>query len=622
MVLKYILNLTKVFIYYLVLFAFCRLVFLIYFTSEVLPEGYSIFIKSLIKALPLDFSAASYLTFIPAVFLLAGSFFQGKFFHLLNRAYLLFTSVLCVLLSISEIGVYREVHVKLYFNLLSHLIHIDELFHSASVGLLALILGLSLLISYGCFRIIDRLFSIGQNLSKPKPLNSATLILVFLLANGILFIAARGGLQPIPINESEVYFSSNQCVNDATVNPLWNIVHSYIENEEVLSGDAYKVMDDSEAEKIVRAMFAEPVDTTVHLFTTPRPNICFLILESWSADVVEACGGYEGFTPNFEKLTHEGYLFTHFKPSGHTSDQGIPAILSGYPALPIGSAINQPEHQASMPCLNTELTDVGYTSSFFFGGQLIYGNIKSYIYRNKFTRVIEQKDLPSSLPAGRLGIHDSIMLNLWLDSINQMKPPFFTCLFTLSTHSPFDAGSSNKINWGDQEQPYLNSIAYADAQIGLFFERAKKQPWYNNTIFILVADHSHNTPRNYAAHTPDFYHIPMLVCGGALRDEFRGVHHDRYGSQTDIASTLLHQLNIKSNSYKWGKNLLNPYHQQFAFYTFNEGCGFADSTGTVVWNKKNPRDNVALAKTEEERRKLAQKNQAMLQALMKDFLSR
>lgn len=617
---RFIINLLKVLVYYLFLFALCRLCFLLYFSKEIIPAGAAIYFRSLANALHLDISTACYLLFVPLILLFIGGFAANNFFRLLLKGYLVITSIVIISLSIAEIAVYREMHVKLYFNLLSHLAHPAELFQSASYGLMLTVLLLIALVSSICIYIANKLF-------KPRPDSSRSVggiiltCIIFPVTAALLVIGCRGGLQPIPINEGEAYFSLNQCVNDATVNPLWNLGESYVENKLVLKGDTYKVMSDKEANEIVNALFAVPKDSTVYLFKTKRPNICILILESWSADVVASCGGYDNLTPNFEKLAPAGYLFTNCKPVGHVSDQGIPGVLSGYPALPIGSAINQPERQMYIPCINNELQDAGYYSSFFFGGQLIYGNIKSYIYRNKFSRVMEQKDFPSSLPAGRLGINDSLMLHIWLDSINRFKQPFFTCLFTLSSHSPFDIPSPYTIDWGGSENPYLNTIIYSDRQLGHFFEEAKKQAWFDSTVFIIVADHSHNVPKNYPYSSPEYYHIPLLIYGGALKEEYRGMKDTAIVSQADIASTLLHQLQLNSDPYRWSKNLMNPYSGNFAFYTFDEGFGFVQDDKKVVWNNKFKYLSLNNAPTPAQRDSLFKEGAAVLQVLMKTYLS-
>ena len=206
--------------------------------------------------------------------------------------------------------------------------------------------------------------------------------------------------------------------------------------------------------------------------------------------------------------------------------------------------------------------------------------------------------------------------------MNTYKQPFFTGLFTLSTHAPFDEPAPKVVDWGGLYQPYLNSVVYDDRQLAKFFDDAKKEPWYDSTVFILVADHSHGTPAEHPYESPEFYHIPFLIYGNALKEEFRGAKNNRLGSQTDIASTLLHQLGYSDSTYRWSKNLMNPYTQQFAFYTFDVGFGFADTSGVVIWNNRFPTQNRNSAKTDGEKSTLYKKGAAMLQVLMNDFLSK
>jgi phosphoglycerol transferase MdoB-like AlkP superfamily enzyme len=616
---RFLKKLSGVFIYYLLLFALCRLIFLLYFFNVVTTEGYTIFFRSLYNALHLDISATCYLLFIPALILLADAFGNGRITGWLLRVYLFCTTAFIVLLSVAEIGVYREIHVKIYFNLLTHLVHAQEIFQSITYSLLGVLLVLLALVMYVCFKIIWRFFkthpgTLPVNKNWPR---IAQLFFVFVICIPLLALGCRGGWQPMPINEGEAVFCSNQCVNAGTINPLWNLIHSYIEDQR-LGGEAYHFMADGEADKIVSDLFPANSDSTIYILKNKRPNVCFLILESWSADLVESCGGYKGLTPNFEKLVSEGYLFTNAISAGHVSDQGIPAILSGYPALTFGSAINQLGKTPKLPNLNQQLKPEGYYSSFFFGGQLIYGNIKNYIYQNGFDRVMEQASFEGKLPEGRLGIQDSILLPAWLDSLNNFPQPFFSCLFTMSTHSPYEMGKHGPVDWGGMENAYLNCAVYSDRQLGLFFEAAKRQPWFANTIFVIVADHSHNTPKNYNYDTREFYHIPLLLYGGALKDEYRGLKDLRTVSQNYIASTLLRQLQLPDSDYAWSKNIFDAQYKPFAFYTFNEGYGFTDSTGYYIWNKKfnynRSSDTTSAVQTP-----LRKKGEAMLQQVMKDF---
>ncbi len=140
---RYIYTLIKAFTFYMLLFALCRLVFLLYFFTTILPHGYGILFQSLGKAIPLDISTASYLLFIPALTLLLAYLFRAKSLMSVIRVYLFCTAFIFAFLAMVEIGVYREAHVKMYFNLLTHAAHIDEIFHTVSRVMLFTLLSLA-----------------------------------------------------------------------------------------------------------------------------------------------------------------------------------------------------------------------------------------------------------------------------------------------------------------------------------------------------------------------------------------------------------------------------------------------------------------------------------------------
>lgn len=175
---------------------------------------------------------------------------------------------------------------------------------------------------------------------------------------------------------------------------------------------------------------------------------------------------------------------------------------------------------------------------------------------------------------GKLGIHDEFMFKELIQQNNKKKEPFFSVLFTLSSHSPYDKPMKNIIDWNDSENPFLNSAYYTDKCIGDFFKLAKKEKWYKNTLFILIADHSHNAYRHWAINQKEYRHIPMLFYGDVLKNKFKGYRYTKIASQTDFATTLLKQLDINTNEFSWSKNLFNPYTKQFAYFELNEGFGW------------------------------------------------
>ncbi|MES2620873.1 MAG: sulfatase-like hydrolase/transferase, partial [Bacteroidota bacterium] len=603
-------------------FTISRLFFLLYFNQELQHNATSLILSTLLNALPLDVSTACYLLFIPVVLLTISFFSSSKFVTRTLSLYMCAVAIIYFFFGIGEIGVYQEMHIKIYYSAFARIFHPDEILTYLSLGSMAAIFAVFIFtsaLSVFLFRKIA-----GEFTHKQERINTARVLsglLFVLIAFSLLAIGCRGGFQPIPINEGEVSLSNNQCANDAAINSFWNLGHSYLETQKALAANTYKVMDGKEAKGVVRSLFEVPKDTTISLFKLKRPNVCILILEGWHADLIESLSGYKGVTPNFERLVKNGYLFTEIKSSGHISDQGIPAILGAYPALTFGSVINQSEKQLNIPCIGKNFSDENYYTSFLYGGQLIYGGIRKFISLNKFNSIAEQKDFPK-LDAGSVGIHDSLMINVWRDSLKQFQEPFFSCFFTLSSHVPYDIPTYFPIDWGGNENLYLNSVAYADRQLGRFFDEIEKMNFYDSTIFILVSDHGHHTPSNHGYDSPKHYHIPLLFCGGALKEEFRGIKDDRTGSQLDIASTIFHQLEINSNEFIWSKNLMNPYTKPFAFYAFNDGFGYVEGGKSVTWNRKfsNPKNGVGV--NEQEHDSLHKTGAALLQELMNDFLSR
>ena len=204
----------------------------------------------------------------------------------------------------------------------------------------------------------------------------------------------------------------------------------------------------------------------------------------------------------------------------------------------------------------------------------------------------------------------------------KFQQPFFSCYFTLSTHVPYDIPTYFPIDWGGSENLYLNSAAYADRQLGRFFEEIEKTTIYDSTVFIFVSDHGHHTPANHDYDSPEHHHIPLLIYGGALKEEFGGVKNDILGSKLDVASTLLHQLEIKCDDFVWSKNLMNPYTSPFAFYIFNDGVGYLEPGKILIWNRKFATHKKNNGTTMQEQDSLQKKGTALLQELMNDFLKR
>jgi phosphoglycerol transferase MdoB-like AlkP superfamily enzyme len=176
-------------------------------------------------------------------------------------------------------------------------------------------------------------------------------------------------------------------------------------------------------------------------------------------------------------------------------------------------------------------------------------------------------------------VHDNVVLTKFFENINKEQQPFFATLFTLSSHEPYDVPMAPRFGGKDETTLFKNSIAYTDSCIGTFVERLKKDSLWQNTLIVFVADHGHPLPGHDRNDLPSKFRIPLIFTGGALK--IKGVV-STIGSQTDIVATVLDQLNISSNKFKWSKDLLDSSVRPFAFYSFNNGFGFVTPSGIVT----------------------------------------
>ena len=187
---------------------------------------------------------------------------------------------------------------------------------------------------------------------------------------------------------------------------------------------------------------------------------------------------------------------------------------------------------------------------------------------------MEGSDFPRDYFRGKLGVHDQYTLGWQLNDLDREQQPFFSALFTLSTHSPWDQPYPKPLKWGANEREYINAAYYTDHCLGDYFRKAEKEPWFDSTLFIIVADHSHNSYRNWDPQSREYHKIPLLFYGNVIRDKFRGTVWHKLGDQHDIAATLLAQLGLKHDMFKWSKDLFNPYTPDFAYYSTEDGVGW------------------------------------------------
>ena len=579
-----ILFLLRYVIFWLIFFLINRILFILFFTQEVGVSPFLEIIKIFPRSFALDISFISYLLVIVVMLLWFSSFFGSRNYYskitFICTAFFVFISSL---INSAEISLYSEWNTKLNFTALSHLINPSEVFSTASLGhffttILFVLVGIFFVGIYK--NKVHNYFPFQK--TGNKTIKIIHRIVLFPLIIGIIFLGIRGGTQPIPVNLSNAYFSNNLILNDIAVNPNWNLMQSILKSKSSFQGNPYKKHSDKECQEFITSLYKVDKDSTIYVLNFKQPNIIFILLESWSADNIESLSGLKGITPNFRELEKKGILFTNFYSNGWTSDQGMCSIFSSFPVFPYVAVINQVDKSRKLPSLNNSLRD--YYSSYFFGGQLTYGNIKGYLLSHGFD-LVKDREHYDELTNGSLGIHDEYMFKEFKNELASLPQPFISSLFTISSHSPYDFPDDHKLSFGSKQDNYINSVAYTDKHLGDFMESVKNEEWYKNTLFIIVADHSHNSILRKRLAQKERFKIPMLWFGEVINDRFMGSIYDKMGSHIDITPTLLSQLDIDNSEYHWGRDLFNPNEKVAIPYAFHKGYGLIRSDGYFAFSE-------------------------------------
>ena len=333
--------------------------------------------------------------------------------------------------------------------------------------------------------------------------------------------------------------------------------------------------------RLVNSLYDTGQKKIPSILSVEKPNIILIILESYTAKWVGCLGGVSGVTPNVDSIAADGLLFTNIYAAGDRSEKGQAAILSGYPNQAITSVIKTPTKTSQLPSVNQSLEKIGYHSSYTYGGELEFANIKSYLFNIHMDQLISKYSFPVEERTTSWGVHDQYVFGRFYQDIQKEKEPFFATLFSLSSHEPYDVPMKTKFPGNDRTTLFKNSVYYTDSIVGSFIRKLKKDPLWGKTLVIFVADHGHALPGNDPNDRPSKFHIPLIFSGGALTLTGK---INTIGSQTDIATTILDQLHLPTNNFKWGKDLLDSSAKQFAFYSFNNGFGFVTPNGTETFD--------------------------------------
>ena len=562
---------------WILFFEIARLVFLLKNFSDARAAGLHTSLLSLWYGARMDISMAAYLTFPVALIITFSVFIRALQKPLIFKIYTGIVLLIMLLLIVIDINLFKAWGYRIDASIIKYLSNPKEVYASMAYlpvfWVLIFFIVIYLLIGFVFNKIISYL------LKNILPDNIKLLgFFVLLLISGLFIIPIRGGLQLTPLNQSSVYFSQNNFANLSAINAPWNFMYSLNQNIES-SENPFQYLDKKQASAIVDSLYYHQIGPTPKALST-QTNVIIVVWESFTEKATHLqIDGHE-ITPGFKALKKEGIYFSNIYATGDRTDKGIVAVLSGYPAQPLTSIVKIPGKASKLPMLSTQFSKAGYHTAFYYGGELEFANIKAYLLGGSFSNFISINDFEKKDQNSKWGAHDGVVMQKIFSDLNKQPQPFFYTWLTLSSHEPFETPVPPVLSGKDVPSLFLNSLHYTDSTLNDFVQQSKKQAWWANTIMVIVADHGHRLPAT--GKKLDDFKIPLLFLGGGLNKS--GINVDKVGSQIDLPATLLGQMGLPYQSFRWSKNLMDSTAKPWAYFSFNNGFGFVQPGKSLLYD--------------------------------------
>lgn len=572
-----LLFLLKYYLFWILMSVAAKVVFLLYQwkDSSTLTGGDIWHILS--GGLQLDLSLGGYIVMFAAVIMVFSCFLSEKVIRLIFSALTLLFLVFFSVVMTVDLELFKNWGYHLDTTPLLYLKTPKEAMASTPVWLIISLVLLMMMWITGGFWIFRKWGLSGLHYAKRNYWG----IPVFLIIGGLMLIPVRGGFNVAPLNSSFVFFHPrNMYANQAAINPVWNFVYELMHIKKL--DKQYVYMPEQEALQLVDSVMHTGTEFP-RILKNERPNIVFLLLESFTANAIEALGGEPGATPTINQLVHEGILFSNIYATASRSDRGMVAAISALPSHPSVALIRYPNKMMEHPRFPKELEQAGYSTRYYYAGDINFGGFRSYVTMS-FQDMVTEDDFSGEAVRNRFkwGVHDQYMFQRLHEDLIKAPQPFMYMAFNMSSHEPYTVPGENKFPGDDVQNKFLNAIHYSDRCIGDFISECKESGVWDNTLFILMADHGTRNIRHLEPADPAAYHIPLLLTGGALNVRDTVVH--TIGSQTDMVATVLAQLGMDHSGYKFSRNLLADSVVPFAFYSFANAAGIVTQNGVCIWD--------------------------------------
>ena len=593
----------------LLIFILQKPLFMLYNGSIEKGFGFADYMQVMVHGASLDAATAGYLTAFPFLLVLISIWFRRFPLKKILYGYYILAAALISIIFVVDMALYTFWGFKLDASVFLYIDSPKEALASVSVGFILLrVLAILLLIALNSWVLLKITPSV-LTATRKRIAGTAGMLLL----GGVLFIIIRGGVTESTSNIGQVYFSNEPFLNHSAVNPDFSLLSSMGKSQDFAS--EFNFFDEEKRAALFDGLYpTTDGDSIIQVLNTKRPNILIILMEGFGGAFVEPLGGLPDVTPRFNRLSKEGVFFTNCYANSFRTDRGTVCTFSGYLGLPTASVMKIPAKSRTLPAIAEGLSKAGYKTDFLYGGDINFTNMKSYLLSTGYQRLTANTDFSlAEQTSNAWGVNDDITFEYLYNQLRNRKEegPWHTAFLTLSSHEPFE------VPYHRLEDKIPNAFAYTDECLGKFVDRLKQTPAWKDLLVICLPDHGFYYPREGSNAMPRFYHIPLLWLGGAVKQPMQV---DKIMNQTDLAATLLGQLGLEHTAFTFSRNVLgSDYKYPFAFYSFNNGFSFRDSTGVTVFD--NNSGSILFDEPEADESRL-DKGKAILQTVYDDLGNR
>jgi len=435
----------------------------------------------------------------------------------------------------------------------------------------------------------------------------------YIIFAGFLVLGIRGGISGKPINIIDAFSTGNTAYSNLVLNGAFTLYHHARGSRHV----NHKFFPSEEAIRIAKTPLDDPENETFMLHSntkdnenppispplekggkrgfergfsseTRKLNIVLMVLESWSPFYIDSFGnnGF-GVTSNFDSLARDGLRFTRFYAVGQRSIEGIQASLTGIPPIIGIPNIGFGLEAVNFPKIGNTLGEHGYETIFIQTSKRRSFRMDAVARATGFQHYFGMEDIPMLLDydnqTSTFG-WDYEGMQFLKKQLESAKKPFFAFLFTGTTHVPYinpKNGLEKYHHDQNGENGFLNTLNYSDWSLGRFMEESSKMPWFDDTVFVFIADHNFDAYRNFGY--PEMYHIPLLIYAPKI---IQPGTSETIGSQIDIGPTILDILDIDDRFDSAGTSLFREK-DEYAYFSDRNSIGIVTRNGHLIHSLKN-----------------------------------